>query len=293
MARTSKRTNALLEAERVARLRESLDFRSNSEAVARGIDDRLAAERGLKALRELRRLGGPEDVFGRTSQKRKCPLIPQSQLWALTEPHHSRIEQALAWAAENSAKETDLSAFEDHVRQVRAAAKGAKGAEHSPLRRSLAASPRSQQSRISKVLRAKVNSLRLQSRIRALAHREFLRLLSLYPDYDSACECSPCLAQKKPTADLIYIYTVMKCVKIAKLRTHLSEYLRTVRGGESVTILDRETPIAKIVPVQLVGLRIQKPPEGTPAPNRVPLPPPLESKIDIVTLLLEQRQAQR
>jgi len=71
MARTSKRTNALLEAERVARLRESLDFRSNSEAVARGIDDRLAAERGLKALRELRRLGGPEDVFGRTSQKRK------------------------------------------------------------------------------------------------------------------------------------------------------------------------------------------------------------------------------
>ena len=49
----------------------------------------------------------------------------------------------------------------------------------------------------------------------------------------------------------------MKCVKIAKLRTHLSEYLRTVRGGESVTSLDRKTPIAKIVPVHLVGLRIQ------------------------------------
>jgi len=38
-------------------------------------------------------------------------------------------------------------------------------------------------------------------------------------------------------------------VKIADLKTHLSEYLRTVRAGGSLTILDRETPIAKVVPV--------------------------------------------
>ena len=64
------RTNLLLEVEKVRRLRKALQSRSNSEAVRRVIDERLAVEAGLQALRSLRRLGGPEDVFGRAPAKK-------------------------------------------------------------------------------------------------------------------------------------------------------------------------------------------------------------------------------
>ena len=59
------RTNLLLETAKVRRLRKALGSPSNSEAVRRAIDERLGVETGLRALRELRRLGGLEDTFGR------------------------------------------------------------------------------------------------------------------------------------------------------------------------------------------------------------------------------------
>jgi hypothetical protein len=59
------RTNLLLETGKIRRLRKALQSRSNSEAVRRAVDERLAVETGLAALRNLRKLGGPEDVFGR------------------------------------------------------------------------------------------------------------------------------------------------------------------------------------------------------------------------------------
>ncbi len=72
MSRTAlTRTNLLLETGKVRRLRKTLQSRSNSEAVRRVIDERLAAEAGLQALQNLRRLGGPEDVFGRASTKKR------------------------------------------------------------------------------------------------------------------------------------------------------------------------------------------------------------------------------
>jgi prevent-host-death family protein len=40
----------------------------------------------------------------------------------------------------------------------------------------------------------------------------------------------------------------MSGVGIADLKAHLSEHLRKVRGGRTVTVLDRATPIAQIVP---------------------------------------------
>ena len=43
--------------------------------------------------------------------------IPESQLWALQEPHKSRIEQGLAWAAANEPSETDLEALLEKARQ--------------------------------------------------------------------------------------------------------------------------------------------------------------------------------
>src|SRR5947207_449522 len=35
-------------------------------------------------------------------------LVPESQLWTLSEPHRSRIERGLAWAATHPPAETDL-----------------------------------------------------------------------------------------------------------------------------------------------------------------------------------------
>jgi len=64
------RTNLLLETGKVRRLRRALQSRSNSEAVRRVIDERLAAEAGLQALQNLRKLGGTEDVIGRAPAER-------------------------------------------------------------------------------------------------------------------------------------------------------------------------------------------------------------------------------
>src|SRR6266571_3767357 len=42
----------------------------------------------------------------------------------------------------------------------------------------------------------------------------------------------------------------MNVVKIAELKSRLSEYLRRVRRGHPLTVMDRETPIARIVPYE-------------------------------------------
>ena len=65
------RTNLLLEVGKVRRLRKALRSRSNSEAVRRVINERLAVETGLEALRSLRTLGGPDDVFGRSPANKR------------------------------------------------------------------------------------------------------------------------------------------------------------------------------------------------------------------------------
>ena len=67
MKRTIRRTNLLLDLGKVRQLRKTLRLRSNSEAVRWAIDEHLAIEAGLGALRDLSKLGGLEDVFGRTS----------------------------------------------------------------------------------------------------------------------------------------------------------------------------------------------------------------------------------
>jgi len=64
------RTNLLLEVKKVQRLRKALQSRSNSEAVRLVIDERLAVEAGLQSLRNLRKFGGPADVFGRAPAKK-------------------------------------------------------------------------------------------------------------------------------------------------------------------------------------------------------------------------------
>jgi antitoxin (DNA-binding transcriptional repressor) of toxin-antitoxin stability system len=87
---------------------------------------------------------------------------------------------------------------------------------------------------------------------------------------------------------------VIKEVRIAELKSRLGEYLRAIRRGETIAVLDRETPVAQIVPLrERATLRIRKPAPGSPAPNRVPLPKPVKLKGDVVDLLLEERQSPR
>ncbi len=62
--------NLLLE-RKIRRLRKGLQSRSNSDALRRVIDERLAVETGLQALRSLRKLGGLQDVFGRAPAKKR------------------------------------------------------------------------------------------------------------------------------------------------------------------------------------------------------------------------------
>jgi prevent-host-death family protein len=72
---------------------------------------------------------------------------------------------------------------------------------------------------------------------------------------------------------------VVKKVRIADLKARLSEYLRAVRGGETIAVLDRDTPVAHLVPIRgQSALRVRKPAPGTPAPNRVRLPKPTNSR---------------
>jgi len=88
---------------------------------------------------------------------------------------------------------------------------------------------------------------------------------------------------------------VMKSVKIAELKAKLSEHLRAVRRGHSVIVVDRETPIARLVPYSpdAEGLTIRKPLRRRRSIQSVPLPKPLKLDIDIVDLLLEERQGER
>ena len=86
----------------------------------------------------------------------------------------------------------------------------------------------------------------------------------------------------------------MKQVRIAELKARLSEYLRAVRGGETIAVLDRETPVAQIVPVRArTALRVRKPAPGAPPPHRVKVPKRAKLDVDVVQLLLEERQGLR
>ncbi len=86
----------------------------------------------------------------------------------------------------------------------------------------------------------------------------------------------------------------MRQVGIAELKARLSEFLRIVQGGESIAVLDRNRPVAQLVPLrERSGLRIRKPAADAPKPNKVSLPKPTTQKIDVVQLLLEERQSHR
>jgi prevent-host-death family protein len=83
-----------------------------------------------------------------------------------------------------------------------------------------------------------------------------------------------------------------KTVKVAQLKARLSAYLRAARRGHPVTVCDRDTPVARLVPYLADGepLAVRQP---IGALHEVALPPPIGRRVDSLAALLEDRQLAR
>lgn len=79
----------------------------------------------------------------------------------------------------------------------------------------------------------------------------------------------------------------MKGVGIADLKARLSEHLKSVRKGRSLTVLDRETPVARIVPYASEALEIRRASRG---PKSLRLPEPPTKPTDSLAVLLDDRR---
>jgi prevent-host-death family protein len=80
----------------------------------------------------------------------------------------------------------------------------------------------------------------------------------------------------------------MKSVGIAQLKAHLSAHLKAVRKGSSVVILDRNEPVARLVPME------ERKGDLVIRPRRLrvtdlPPPRPMGHGGDIVETLSEER----
>jgi prevent-host-death family protein len=83
----------------------------------------------------------------------------------------------------------------------------------------------------------------------------------------------------------------MKNIGVAELKARLSEYLRIARKGGEITVMDRDQPIARIVPyAPRPGLAVREPLVTYKNFGAIPLPPPANLDIDAVDLLLEERR---
>lgn len=86
---------------------------------------------------------------------------------------------------------------------------------------------------------------------------------------------------------------VMRKVGIADLKAHLSGYLRSVKKGETLLVVERGTPVARMVPAaDLRGGVVTRPPTRELASVKLMLKrlPPLELPVDSVAILLEDRK---
>ena len=80
---------------------------------------------------------------------------------------------------------------------------------------------------------------------------------------------------------------VMSRVGIADLKAHLSQHLRTVRGGRTLTVVDRDTPVAQIIPYDAgFPLEIRR---ATRRPCDLPLPSPASGRTNSLSVLLQDR----
>ena len=83
-----------------------------------------------------------------------------------------------------------------------------------------------------------------------------------------------------------------KTVKVAELKAGFSAYLRAVRKGHPVTVCDRDTPIARLVPYEEASepLSVREPLRAL---RDVKFPRPLRGKVDSLAALMEERDPSR
>jgi prevent-host-death family protein len=79
----------------------------------------------------------------------------------------------------------------------------------------------------------------------------------------------------------------MSKIGIAELKARLSEHLRAVRRGGTLTVLDRDTPIARIVPYTVQPLEVRK---AKRRPRDLKLVARPAKPTDSVAALLEDRR---
>lgn len=94
---------------------------------------------------------------------------------------------------------------------------------------------------------------------------------------------------------------MMKRVSVTDLKNKLSEYLRLVKKGETVEIVERNVPIARIEGVKrtkdwhdavledLERRGIVRPPQEEPDPHFLKNRPPTPCSVDVVKILIEER----
>ena len=78
----------------------------------------------------------------------------------------------------------------------------------------------------------------------------------------------------------------MKSVGIADLKAHLSEHLKSVRKGRTLTVLDRDTPVAQIVPVSAEAIEVRR---ATRRVKDLEQPSRPSRRTDSVAVLLDDR----
>lgn len=79
----------------------------------------------------------------------------------------------------------------------------------------------------------------------------------------------------------------MTSVRIAELKARLSEHLRSVRKGRTLTVLDRDTPVARLVPYAVDPIEVRR---ATRRPRDLKLPPCPASPTDSLAVLLDDRR---
>jgi len=85
----------------------------------------------------------------------------------------------------------------------------------------------------------------------------------------------------------------VKSVNIATLKAQLSRYVREARAGQEVIVLDRMTPVAKLVPYhepKPFKLTVYKPVLDPASLGKLRFPPVKGKKVDSLAALLEERR---
>jgi antitoxin (DNA-binding transcriptional repressor) of toxin-antitoxin stability system len=87
-------------------------------------------------------------------------------------------------------------------------------------------------------------------------------------------------------------HIVMESVNIATLKAKLSQYLRMVRRGSTINVIDRNTQIAQIVPYQNDSEALPSRSPSRPL-HSVSIPDALNRDLGSLEALLEERQNHR